>query len=75
MRSEARKVKRAALVLIGISALASIISASAEAAGPWNARVVDAETGQPLEGVVVLAYWIKYTSSWGGWAGGGGLLG
>lgn len=63
-------MKRAALVLIGISALASIISASAEAAGPWNARVVDAETGQPLEGVVVLAYWIKYTSSWGGWAGG-----
>lgn len=63
-------MKRAALVLIGISALASIISASAEAAGPWNARVVDAETGQHLEGVVVLAYWIKYTSSWGGWAGG-----
>ena len=23
------------------------------AAGPWNAQVVDAETGQPLEGVVV----------------------
>ena len=63
-------MKRTALVLIGISALASIISASAEAAGPWNARVVDAETGQPLEGVVVLVYWIKYTSSWGGWAGG-----
>ena len=40
----------------------------AEAAGPWRARVVDAETGQPLEGVVVLAAWFKYTASVGGWA-------
>ena len=40
------------------------------AAGPWNAQVVDAETGQPLEGVVVLAYWVRYTASLGGWAGG-----
>lgn len=31
-----------------------------EAAGPWKAQIVDAETGKPLEGVVVLAYWIKY---------------
>lgn len=41
-----------------------------EAAGPWKAQIVDAETGQPLEGVVVLASWIKYESSVGGWAGG-----
>jgi hypothetical protein len=27
--------------------------------GPWKAQVVDAETGQPLEGVVVLAWWTK----------------
>lgn len=40
----------------------------AEAAGPWRAQVVDAETGQPLEGVVVLAVWFKYTASVGGWA-------
>ena len=39
-------------------------------AGPWKAQVVDAETGKPLEGVVVLAYWIKYTESWAGTAGG-----
>ncbi len=31
---------------------------------------MDAETGQPLEGVVVLAHWIKYTGWWGGWGGG-----
>lgn len=42
----------------------------AEAAGPWKGQVLDAETGQPLEGVVVHADWITYTSSFGGWAGG-----
>jgi hypothetical protein len=31
----------------------------AGAAGPWRGQVVDAETGQPLEGVVVLAVWDK----------------
>lgn len=31
--------------------------ASAEAAGPWKAQIADADTGQPLEGVVVLAIW------------------
>jgi len=41
----------------------------AQAAGPWRAQVVDAETGQPLEGVVVLAYWLKRYSTLGGWAG------
>jgi sugar lactone lactonase YvrE len=28
-----------------------------EAAGPWRAQVVDAETGEPLEGVAVIAVW------------------
>jgi hypothetical protein len=31
----------------------------AEAAGPWRGQVVDLETGQPLEGVVVVAVWEK----------------
>ena len=42
---------------------------AAVAAGPWQAQIVDAATGQPLEGVVVLMYWIKYTGSFAGWAG------
>lgn len=42
----------------------------AEAGGPWKGQIVDAETGQPLEGVVVLMHWTTYTSSVGGWAGG-----
>ena len=37
-----------------------IVAASpALAAGPWKGQIVDAETGQPLEGVVVLFYWLK----------------
>jgi hypothetical protein len=38
----------------------------AAAAGPWKAQVVDAETGKPLEGVVVLAVWYKMTRTLGG---------
>ncbi len=40
-----------------------------QGAGPWKAQIVDAKTGQPLEGVVVLAYWIRCQASLGGWAG------
>jgi hypothetical protein len=29
--------------------------------GPWTAQIVDAETGQPLEGVIVVAFWVKLT--------------
>jgi hypothetical protein len=29
----------------------------AHAAGPWRAQIVDAATGQPLEGVIVVAIW------------------
>ena len=38
----------------------------AEGAGPWRAQIVDAETGQPLEGVVVVAWWLKYIGGPGG---------
>ena len=31
----------------------------ATAAGPWIGQVVDRETGNPLEGVVVLPAWYK----------------
>ncbi len=42
----------------------------AEGAGPWRGQIVDAETGQTLEGVVVIAWWLKYTGGPAGWAGG-----
>jgi hypothetical protein len=37
-----------------------------EAAGPWQARVVSAETLEPVEGVVVLAWWTRHVRSFGG---------
>lgn len=36
---------------------------------PLTSQVVDAETGRPIEGAVVLAYWTKCYPSFGGWAG------
>ena len=36
---------------------------SLKAGGPWKAQVVDAETKQPLQGVVVLAVWSQYALS------------
>jgi hypothetical protein len=56
------------LVLVGLGKLAAACPAHAD--GPWKGQIVDAETGTTLEGVVVLAYWVKFTASWGGWAGG-----
>jgi hypothetical protein len=42
------------------------VSPSAEAAGPWQAQVVSGDTRQPLEGVVVLAWWTRHVRSLGG---------
>jgi hypothetical protein len=33
---------------------------TAEAAGPWRAQVVDAESGQPLADLAVLAIWHRH---------------
>jgi hypothetical protein len=49
---------RQALVGAGLALLATWGGPSAvEAAGPWRGQVVDAETGQPLEGVAVIGVW------------------
>src|SRR5438093_11687413 len=53
-----RRIRR----LVGwltIAGSVGISTAPLEAAGPWRGQVVDAETGKPLEGVVVLAIWEK----------------
>lgn len=52
-----------ALVVL-ISALA--MPAVGWAAGPWKAQIVDAQTKQPLEGVVVVAAWWRATRTLGG---------
>ena len=63
---------RSILLLMLVSVwTAWVWPARGEAAGPWRAQVVDAETGQPLEGTVVLAVWFRRVPSLGGWAGGG----
>ena len=51
-------------VLVALTALTAF--AAAEAAGPWQAQVVSAEAKQPLEGVVVLAWWTRHVRSFGG---------
>lgn len=60
------------LSLVVLLAVTSCIVSSprGETGPPLKAQVVDAATGQPLAGVVILAYWIKYSASPGGWAGG-----
>jgi hypothetical protein len=51
-----------ALAMTTLATLISVVTLSlgvgpARAAGPWKGQIVDAETGQPLSGVVVLAAW------------------
>lgn len=61
---------RVVLVLALFAVLASgSLPSTSEAGGPWKARIVDAETGQPVEGVVVLLVWLKMTRSLGGPSG------
>src|SRR5215470_7111524 len=61
MRGPARAVLALLAALMALTMLAP-----AEAAGPWQAQVVSAETKQPLEGVVVLAWWTRHVRSFGG---------
>lgn len=51
------------VVAAGLVALA-VLAWPAGAAGPWRAQILDAETGKPLEGVVVLARWDEKTATW-----------
>lgn len=70
MRIFTLAVWRRIVFLVIVALVALLGPQAAVAAGPWKAQVVDADTGEPLEGVVVLMYWIKYTGSFAGWAGG-----
>src|SRR5260370_40594532 len=72
MRTVKLRSARNAFAVVGLALLLGLLSpALVQAAGPWKGQGVDAGTGQPLEEVVVLMYWIKYTGWWAGWAGGG----
>ena len=55
---------------VGVAVLVAFAGpGGAAAAGPWRATIVDAETGKPLEGVVVVAAFAKYTKGLAGLAG------
>ena len=53
-------VVRLAGILLGLAVLVGAPGLASAAKGPWRGQVLDAETKQPLEGVVVLAYWYRY---------------
>lgn len=59
----------AVLVLLMSGAMPAAFEPPGE--GPWRGTIVDADTKQPLEGVVVLAVWNERYGSIGGYAGGG----
>ena len=52
------------LVIVALAGLAVGLLRPTPLAGPWRAQIVDAETGQPLEGVIVLALWDKRSFGW-----------
>jgi hypothetical protein len=49
----------AAFLMVALAGCTTVSPGMATAAGPWRGQVVDAETGQSLEGVVVVAVWDK----------------
>jgi hypothetical protein len=51
--------RRALLALLLAVAGLAAWAGPAMAAGPWRGQAVDAETNQPLEGVIVVAQWDK----------------
>ena len=50
-------ISRKTVMLLVVAAVVAGWVQSVQANGPWKAQIVDAETGRPLEGVVVLAVW------------------
>jgi hypothetical protein len=61
---------RAVLALaLAVALTSASLPSTSEAGGPWKAQIIDAETGQPVEGVIVLLMWLKMTRSLGGPSG------
>jgi hypothetical protein len=57
-------VRSALFALLFLMSLGTPLGA--EAAGPWQAQVISTDSKQPLEGVVVLAWWTRNVRSLGG---------
>jgi hypothetical protein len=54
----------AALIVLALAAAGAWLLGPTPPSGPWRAQIVDAETGQPLHGVIVLAIWDKISIGW-----------
>jgi hypothetical protein len=52
------------VLLIAAAGVAAWLLQLDPVAGPWRAQIVDAETGQPLEGVIVVVHWALRTLGW-----------
>jgi hypothetical protein len=56
------------VILAVLMSLMLLGGSRADAAGPWQAQVVASDTKQPVEGVVVLAWWTRNVRSFGGFS-------
>lgn len=61
-----RNARLIILAFLIVSGLGLGLVDPAHAAGPWKAQVVSTETKQPLEGVVVVAFWTRNVRTFGG---------
>jgi hypothetical protein len=50
------------IALRAVAFVAVIAPVWVEAAGPWRGQIVDAETQEPLEGVVVVGFWERHVA-------------
>src|SRR2546422_5889249 len=64
MRSLRTRYWIAGLFVLALAATTAWLMRPVPLSGPWRAQIVDAETGQPLEGVIVLALWDKRSFGW-----------
>ena len=64
-RSDLRTMR---VILVVLMSLVILGGSRADAAGPWQAQVVAGDTKQPVEGVVVLAWWTRNVRSFGGFS-------
>ena len=54
----------AALIVLALAAGGAWLLWPTPPSGPWRAQIVDADTGHPIEGVIVLAIWDKVSIGW-----------
>ena len=64
MAGPARPYWIAALIVLALATAGAWLLWPTPPSGPWRAQIVDAETAQPVEGVIVLAIWDKLSIGW-----------